>query len=303
MLKENIVVDICIATYRRPDGIKKLLQSLVNQKLDCNQNINLIIVDNDPLKSAQEPVESFLKDKGVPFVYDVQPEKNIAKTRNKCLEHSHSEYIAFIDDDEWAPPHWLRTLLKSIEEYEADIVFGAVLPEFPENTPAWIIKGRYFESQGITGKILTDGASNNALIKATKKIRQLLKFDPDYGLTGGSDTELFYRLHVNGAKLIWCNEAYVYETIPIDRMAVKWLMKRSFRCGQSYARIFNKNNSVAYGLFYLSKRLVYLSIVLLALPPALLMGKIGLIWVLRKAASNAGQISVELTNKTFKEYR
>jgi len=49
---------ICIATYKRPELLEILLQSLSKQKLPESVEIEVIIVDNDKSESAKEAVDS-----------------------------------------------------------------------------------------------------------------------------------------------------------------------------------------------------------------------------------------------------
>ena len=77
--------------------------------------------------------------------YLTQPEQNIALTRNRALDHSQGELIAFIDDDESAPTGWLAALLTTMERYAADAVLGPVKGILPASAPHWIAKGRFFE--------------------------------------------------------------------------------------------------------------------------------------------------------------
>lgn len=51
-----MLYSICIATYKRPELLKKLLESLSKQELPESVEIEVIIVDNDKSESAREVV-------------------------------------------------------------------------------------------------------------------------------------------------------------------------------------------------------------------------------------------------------
>ena len=305
MSKPNpITIDVCIATYKRPHLLEKLLQSLTEQSIINSIYLRIIIIDNDPEKSAENIVESFFDKKDFVYIYDVQPEKNISLTRNKALDYSNAEYIAFIDDDEWADPTWLESLLTTSQQFDADVVFGPVFPVLPDTAPKWIKKGGFFSAGAcpLTGTSLQHGASNNTLIHNAEFISEL-QFEPDYGLTGGEDTELFHRLYLNGAKLIWCNEAVVYEHVSENRLNLKWLCKRSLREGQVYAKIIYSKESLSIRLIQIIKRITILFFVLCIFPLALFLGKCKWVWILRKIMTNAGQISSLINNQVYQEYK
>ena len=141
------------------------------------------------------------------------------------------------------------------------------------------------------------------MIRVSEKIKPLLHFDADFGLTGGEDTDLFYRLYLYGAKLISCQEAVVYDNIPNERMTINWLIKRSFRSGQVYAKIFNKNKSAYKVSIFILQRFAYLLFACIAFLLTLIMGKARWVWFLCKIMTNAGQLSTLLTSKLYQEYK
>lgn len=230
-------ISCCINTYKRPELLKKLLISLINQKLDDDITFEIIVVDNDPLKQGESVVNEMLNDTNVEIRYYTQPEKNIALTRNVAVHNAKYEYICFIDDDEYADQHWLNNTLACLEKYNADAVFGSVLSYFDENTPDWIKSNQMFQREiqksGTTPKYTRTG---NCLMKveALKSVEG--PFDLQYGLTGGSDSHLFTILSKKGTKFIYCAESIVYEYVPAERANMDWLLKRSIRTGNSYSR-------------------------------------------------------------------
>jgi succinoglycan biosynthesis protein ExoM len=303
MFSKITSIDICIATYKRPEGLKKLLESIKLQHLSENLKLRLIVIDNDPEKSAQNVVYNVFLNSDINYIYDIQPEKNIALTRNKALEYAIADYIIFIDDDEWVKPDWIEILLETSQKYNADVVFGSVIQHFPPDTPEWIIKGGFFNRSNKTGTNMCHGATGNTLVRNSIKFHSIIKFDSEYGLTGGSDTELFHRMYNNGAKLIWCNEAPAYEKLAYERMTVKWLILRALRGGQVYAKVFIINQSLLVKLAYITKRLMLLIFSSLLLPISMVLGKSRWVWVLRKIMANVGALSMFFSKRMFQEYK
>lgn len=236
---EKTAIDICIGTYQRPEMLKELLQSLEVQTSIENHDVRLIIVDNDPQKSAYPIVKSHQTSSSFKIEYDVEPEKGISFVRNRAIRNVRANYFAFIDDDETADENWLATIYKTLIDQQADIVFGPVVSLFPDDAPSWAKNNPCFKTkQKGTGTLLKTGATNNVLIYTAALGTPPQEFDPSFALTGGSDTEYFYRLFLAGKKLIFCDEAIVYEKVPLNRITEKWILLRSFRKGQCYSRIF-----------------------------------------------------------------
>src|ERR1700680_1280790 len=98
-------VSVCIATYRRIERLRAVLEDLAHQSRLPDQ---VVVVDNDLAGSARPLIEQ-LRASGAPFMiaYEVQPERNIAVTRNLTVRLADGDWLAFIDDDERAPASWL----------------------------------------------------------------------------------------------------------------------------------------------------------------------------------------------------
>jgi len=67
-------------------------------------------------------------------------------------------------------------------------------------------------------------------------------FDPDFGMSGGSDTHLFAELRESGHAIRWCDRAVVYEAIPTSRVDAGWLIRREYRRGQTLSRSLRRRD-------------------------------------------------------------
>lgn len=286
-------IDICIATFKRRELLQRLLNDLLAQQLPDGVSIHIIVVDNDALESARSVVAAF---QGVsPSVeYLTQPEQNIALTRNRALDHSQGELIAFIDDDESAPPDWLATLLTTMERHAADVVLGPVNGILPENAPRWIVEGRFFERPAQpSGSRIELGGTGNALVKASA-IRGKVAFDPRYGLTGSSDTDFFHRLSRGGAVMVWCQEAGLTEHVPASRLTTRWILERGFRAGQGYADIVERPAGGPRLLGWFAKRASFTLVAALLTLSSVPFGRARAMHYAVKVASNIGQLTTIL---------
>jgi succinoglycan biosynthesis protein ExoM len=232
-----MIVSVCIATYRRPRGLAVVLEDLGRQQRLPNQ---VVVVDNDAGGSARGVVEQYRTADGrVPIDYDIQPERNIALTRNRTVELADGDWIAFIDDDERAPRPWLRQLLDAATENAADGVLGPVEPQLPTQAPAWIRRGRFYDFPRMRtgGEVpLNRMRFGNVLLRGARLRAEPGPFDPAYGLMTGEDGDLLVRLANKGAKIIWCDEAIVREPIDSKRLSLRWLLYRALSGGQEFAR-------------------------------------------------------------------
>ena len=231
-------LSVCIATYRRLDRLAALLSDLVTQELKPDE---VVVVDNDAEGSARAVVEE-RRAAGCPFIlsYEIQPERNIALTRNRTVLLAHGEWLAFVDDDERAPPEWLRQLCAAAERYGADGVLAPVEPQVPATAPVWIRDGKFYDwphlpsGTQVPPHILRFG---NVLLRGASLRAEPGPFDASFGLSTGEDQELLMRLIARGARVVWCDEAIVWEPIESKRLSLRWLLQRALSGGQHFARL------------------------------------------------------------------
>ena len=293
-------VSVCIATYRRPELLECLLTGLRHQQVGSEITFDIVVVDNDLVKSASSIVENAQRD-GLSVSYFSQPVKSIAITRNVALDNAHGDVVGFLDDDEQVAPDWLTSMIGCMEDQRADCVFGPVDGIVPDDAPAWIRHGRFFDRPTMaSGTVVPYGGTGNVLMRA-ECIAGGHRFDSRFGRTGGEDTDFFYRLHCGGAKLVWCNEARAVEHVPKERLKLRWLLRRAFRGGQTYADIVARPADVLHRGFWLIERLGYAvlaTILVMAFAP--FNRAHAAKWML-KVASNLGQLTT-VASYRFEEY-
>src|SRR4030042_2272220 len=225
---------ICICTFKRPKLLKRLLAKLEAQNTDDLFDYSTVIVDNDRAGSAKKTVESYAQRSKIIINYLVQPEQNIALTRNKAVENAKGDFLAFIDDDELPFEDWLLEFYKAIHKYQVDGILGPVLPDFEKTPPNWVLKGKFFDRPTHpTGQVLDwrDTRTGNARLKRDLFNKETQWFDPIFG-SGGEDRDFFRRKIEAGHIFIWCNEAPVFENVPPERWKRKVMIKRALLRGK-----------------------------------------------------------------------
>ncbi|MDQ4109665.1 MAG: glycosyltransferase [Actinomycetota bacterium] len=225
---------VCMLTYRRPEGLAEAIGMLRTQ-LDLVPDARLLVVDNDEQPSASASVAEAAGD-DVRVVYVHEPTPGIAAARNRALSEAGPEaVVVFIDDDEQPSEKWLSTLFGCWQETRAAAVAGPVVSRFSGEPDPWIIAGGYFKRpRHTTGTIVTTAATNNLLLDMAQI--GSLRFDLGFGLSGGSDTVFTRALSDAGGRIVWCDEATVYDLVPASRATREWARARSSRVGNSDSR-------------------------------------------------------------------
>jgi len=234
MIDHTPHISVCVCTYKRPRHLETLLDALQNQDIAGGFSYGLVVVDNDPLRSAEKVVQQKVGQSSIPITYHVEPEQNIALARNKAVANAIGDFIAFIDDDEVPSGHWLSTLYKALGDFDADGVLGPVLPHYEAAPPKWVLRGRFHERPSHeTGEVLhwTNTRTGNALFRRALFADGRTSFRPEFG-SGGEDRDFFKRMITVGHRFIWCAEAPVYEAVPVHRCTRSFMLRRALLRGQ-----------------------------------------------------------------------
>ena len=95
-MSENVFFSIIIPTYKRVNKISVAINSVINQTF---KNWELIIVDNNSNDGTRELVKKYNNEKI--FLYQINNQGIIAKSRNLGIQKSKGKYLCFLDSDDW----------------------------------------------------------------------------------------------------------------------------------------------------------------------------------------------------------
>ncbi len=240
-------IAIAIPSFRRPLGLEKLLIALGQLRTD--RAIGVIVADND--SDGQDAVRVCEKIRAQSYRWPLQSivvaERGIAQVREalvrRALDDPAVRFIAMLDDDEWPEPDWLEELLKVQAQSGADVVRGTVLREYEIPPPRWASRWEGIapirKATGYSGMI--EGIGNVLIARRCFEAIAAPFFDPRFGLTGGEDKELFVRLRTAGMRFVRAEDAVAHEHVPATRIRLSYLLKRTYRTGNTDMRIAMKH--------------------------------------------------------------
>ena len=239
-------IAVCICTYQRPDGLRTVLQGLQRQSFDTlpKPHLQVIIADNEGSDRARAICEQSRSGSINAISYRHEPRRGISHARNTCLDSisPHTQCVAMLDDDEIPEPQWLEALMLARQRSGADIVSGPVLPILPPDTPKWLVESGLYRRPRHMDEIANLSPSPplstcNVLIDAHLLQRTGIRFDPDFGLSGGEDKLFFQQLKGLGNRSVWAANAIVRETIPLSRACFGYLWNTEYRAGNIRMRL------------------------------------------------------------------
>ena len=175
-------ISLCIATCARPTGLARLLASIEQLELPSGVEIEVVVVDNDPAGTAAPVLARWSHLPGLRTFHE--PERNIARARNRAVREARGRWLAFVDDDEAVQPDWLVAHWRQLELAPCDGCFGPVLPRLEQVVTPWLDPAAFFAGPRFpSGAVVGPGsmATNNALLSA--ELFRDRAFDPKLGLT------------------------------------------------------------------------------------------------------------------------
>ncbi len=245
--KEPLIA-LCVCTRGRPVMAARCFRSLRDQVGDpARMRLRVIVVDNCAAQTARPVFDSIFAGGGADYV--CCPEPGIPFARNAAIEAAlaaGADYIAFIDDDEVAPPGWVDALLSAMNEADADVVQGEVrkVPlgadlEQAASTQAYAPR-RWEKVETV--------ATCNTLFKAWLAEGPAgLRFDEAMRYTGGSDRDYFHRACKRSARVVKVTGAHVLEEVAEGRDGFKYECMRAFAAGNNYTLRMRKNEHLLRG--------------------------------------------------------
>jgi hypothetical protein len=215
-----------------------------------------------------------------------------------------ADFVVFTDDDVEPTPGWIAELLRVQTLYRADVVAGPNPPRYLDEPPAWVTEGGFFTGrQRVTGTLVDTAATHNVLVRC-EVFQQLERlFDERFALHGCTDSELFRRVGRAGFRMVWAQDALVYECIPASRMTLRWLLQREYRIsnGRGSPELRRLEGVTGAWVFANGLKCLARGVVHLTLAVALRRGAVARVHALLKLASGVGWLS-GLFGLRYREY-
>ena len=226
VMKSAPSITVVICTRDRPEGLKRVLQSLARQS---HPPTRVLVVDNAPSDGASREVAAKLR-RELPLDYIVEPRPGLSWARNRAIDEAGTDVIAWIDDDEECDTWWVSEVSRGFVEHpQADAVSGMVVPAELETPAQWWFEayGGHSKSRAFTPNIFSPdtwaqqsplyplppfGVGANMAFR-TAALERIGGFDCALGagtLTlGGEDTAAFCALLYDGGTVVYQPTALV----------------------------------------------------------------------------------------------
>ena len=245
------LISVIMPFYKKREYFKQSLLSAINQTY---RNIEIIIIFDDNSKSDIEFIQNFLNlDKRIKFINN---EKNLgaAISRNKGIETSKGDYVAFLDCDDY----WEKDKLEKQYNFMMDnkILFSHTTYQIVNEKNEIIGKNKIKKQLNYNDLINScDIGLSTVLLK--KEILSISKFKK---IKTKEDYALWLELSRNGVSINGLDEPLTYWRVTKNSLSGSFLTK--VINGFKVYNKFEKNNLfkslilvINLGLHYLKKRI------------------------------------------------
>ena len=226
---------VMIPTQRRLGGLAVAVRSVLAQRDVDFAALEIIVVDNDQVPSAQATIEALAQGGACKLHYVHEPRAGVANARNAGMARASGAFIAFLDDDEEAPEGWLAALLAAQVRYDADVVFGPVRARAPDSVAEHRdYLERFFSRLGPDEAGVIDHyyGCGDSLLRRAALPDPVSPFAAARNQIGGEDDMLFGQMQAAGATFAWEPAAWVWEDPVPDRLTLDYTIARAFAYGQ-----------------------------------------------------------------------
>ncbi|WP_247642403.1 glycosyltransferase family 2 protein, partial [Brucella suis] len=128
---------IATTTRNRPKMLINLYKSLGDLEIPSNIDVEFLIVENNRTSTSESwlhEIRSSISPSAV--VYILETSIGISCARNRALDYAQeagADFLAFVDDDEFVEPDWLKQLFAEQQRRDLDLVGSPVRP-VPQNS-------------------------------------------------------------------------------------------------------------------------------------------------------------------------
>lgn len=137
----KIDVTVVIPAYKRPDALRRAVQSVIDQDMDPSR-YEIIVVDSSPTDENVRVVRALIPTAKCSLRILTKEAEGPGPSRNLGAFTGTGRFIALMDSDCLATPSWVREGAAAFDDARIGVVQGRTLPEpgVPTGIFTWYVK-------------------------------------------------------------------------------------------------------------------------------------------------------------------
>ncbi|ASJ21518.1 beta-1, 3-galactosyltransferase [Brachyspira hampsonii] len=222
MIKASVILPV----YNIENYVGKCLDSVINQTL---KDIEIICVNDCSTDNSENIIKKYIKKDNRIKLINHNENQGLGFSRNTGMYNSNSDYLVFIDPDDFVSSNFVEELYNTALKYDADMVFtnnmytvneknGYIKPFYHNRINIWKKKFKNTWNEGISNFNVNTPEKENTpeypLVSAVNKIFKKTFLEKNKLIYSkyriAEDVDFFYRFLVHNPKMYYNNNAKYY---------------------------------------------------------------------------------------------
>jgi len=230
-----ISVIICAFSMKRYSETVKCINSIL---INNYKNFDIIVVIDGNEKLKQKIESEFKDNKNIVIVNNIKNE-GPSVSRNRGVGLAKGDLVAFIDDDAFAKPEWLETIVSDFSEHpEISALGGKLIPVYEKGAQKlpeellWIV-GCTYKGHPVKKQFVRNVISANMAVR--REVFKEIQFEKMFdGRNWKMEDTLFgIRLFMKKKNaILYDPEMIVYHNVSKERTKLKYILQRSYSEGR-----------------------------------------------------------------------
>lgn len=239
------LISIVVCTYNRAAMLADTLASW--RKVRGRDGCRFIVVDNASTDDTRSVVERFNQTAGGddPIRYVYEGQSGLSFARNRGIEESDTDIVAFVDDDVFFHEGWLEGMSSAFAgRPDVHCVGGMSIPHFEGQEPAWLSErilkfyGSTQSGDEVRPMQFPEHPFGVNMAFRREVFSRVGGFRTDLGrkkhsLLSDEEKEFFYRVAEAGLQVLYTPHAQLYHRVTPERLDPSWLLRRAYWQGVS----------------------------------------------------------------------
>jgi glycosyltransferase involved in cell wall biosynthesis len=228
-------VSVIVPALNREATIGRCLASVLRASYPEGRR-EIVVVDNGSTDRTAEVV------RGYPVRLVIEPRKGLSRARNRGIQESQGEILAFTDSDCYVSTSWLADLTRELREDGVAAVTSDVVP-YPPSTPVERYSAR--RKPSTSGWQLSQTAPWFCFMSTAVRrevFDRVGPFDNSFAGVGGEDIDFAWRFFAAGLRLARTPQPLVFHS---QRTTVGGLFRQQLRNGRGWTLLHRKHPDLA----------------------------------------------------------
>ena len=138
-MNQHPIISVVLCTYNNADSLAITLEQLSRQKLQNNDDVEIILVDNNSPDHTQRIFQEFSEKSYLTNSCFFESRQGLSHARNTGVANAKGHYILFTDDDADIPENWLESYLTQINSNKPDCLYSRINIIWDKEKPWWFL--------------------------------------------------------------------------------------------------------------------------------------------------------------------